>query len=65
MKNILLALLLSATSTFAADVPLSLLRDKEVVRTFATIPVQEAGRLKPLDTLARYRLLRSIEGYLK
>ncbi len=58
MKNILLALLLSATSTFAADVPLSLLRDKEVVRTFATIPVQEAGRLKPLDTLARYRLLR-------
>jgi ABC-type transport system involved in cytochrome c biogenesis permease subunit len=37
---------------------LSVLRDKEVVRTFATIPVQEAGRIKPLDTLARYRLLR-------
>jgi len=58
MKTLLLALLLSATTVFAADVPLSVLRDKEVVRTFATIPVQEAGRLKPLDTLARYRLLR-------
>ncbi|MBL9145988.1 MAG: cytochrome c biogenesis protein CcsA [Verrucomicrobiaceae bacterium] len=58
MKTLLLALLLSATTAFAADVPLSVLRDKEVVSTFATIPVQEAGRLKPLDTLARYRLLR-------
>lgn len=58
MKTLLLALLLSATTVFAADVPLSVLRDKEVVSTFATIPVQEAGRLKPLDTLARYRLLR-------
>ena len=37
---------------------LSTLRDKEVIATLATIPVQEAGRLKPLDTLARYRLLR-------
>lgn len=58
MKTLLLALLLSATTVFGADVPLSVLRDKEVVTTFATIPVQEAGRIKPLDTLARYRLLR-------
>ena len=58
MKTLLLALSLSATTIFAADVPLSVLRDKEIVRTFATIPVQEAGRIKPLDTLARYRLLR-------
>lgn len=37
---------------------LSTLRDKDTVQALATIPVQEAGRIKPLDTLARYRLLR-------
>lgn len=37
---------------------LTTLRDKETVAALATIPVQEAGRLKPFDTLARYRLLR-------
>jgi len=37
---------------------LTTLRDKETIAALATIPVQEAGRLKPLDTLARYRLLR-------
>lgn len=58
MKTLLIALIAIATSTFAADVPLATLRDKEIVNTFATIPVQEAGRIKPLDTLARYRLLR-------
>lgn len=58
MKTLLIALIAIATSTFAADVPLTTLRDKEVVSTFATMPVQEGGRIKPLDTLARYRLLR-------
>lgn len=58
--TLLLALGLScaATPAAAADAPLSALLDKETVATFATIPVQEGGRHKPLDTLARYRLLR-------
>lgn len=38
--------------------PLDLLRDKEVVETFAAIPVQESGRIKPLENVASYRLLR-------
>ncbi len=50
--------LLGSASIPAADAPVSALRDKETVTTFATLPVQEAGRIKPLDTLARYRLLR-------
>ncbi len=31
---------------------------EETVRLFATLPVQEGGRVKPLDTLARFTLLR-------
>lgn len=43
----------------AADLPpLDLFRDKEVVETFASIPVQESGRIKPLENVANYRLLR-------
>jgi len=43
----------------AAELPsLELFRDKEVVETFASIPVQESGRIKPLENLASYRLLR-------
>lgn len=43
----------------AADLPtLDTLRDKEVSETFASIPVQESGRIKPLENLASYRLLR-------
>ncbi|WP_395753670.1 cytochrome c biogenesis protein CcsA [Prosthecobacter sp.] len=43
----------------AADLPpLDLFRDKEVVETFASIPVQESGRIKPLENVASYRLLR-------
>ena len=45
----------------AATAPLpalSTLRDKETLAALAVIPVQEAGRIKPLDTLARFRLLR-------
>lgn len=59
MKTLLLTLLLAlGMSATAADAPLSALLDKETVNTFATLPVQEGGRHKPLDTLARYRLLR-------
>jgi ABC-type transport system involved in cytochrome c biogenesis permease subunit len=43
----------------AAELPsLDLLRDKEVLETFASIPVQESGRIKPLENVASYRLLR-------
>lgn len=52
----LLTLLLLCVPAFAADVPLSVLRDKAIIDTLSTIPVQEAGRLKPLSTLAMYRL---------
>jgi ABC-type transport system involved in cytochrome c biogenesis permease subunit len=38
--------------------PLDLFRDKEVVETFASLPVQESGRIKPLENVASYRLLR-------
>lgn len=37
---------------------LDLLRDKEVIGLFSSLPVQEDGRVKPLDTLARFKLLR-------
>ena len=37
---------------------LDLFRDPEIVKTFAAIPVQESGRIKPLENLASYRLLR-------
>jgi len=59
-KLFALALLFTSTLRAADAAPpaLTTLRDKEVIATLATIPVQEAGRLKPLDTLARYRLLR-------
>ncbi len=42
----------------AAVVPLDLLRDKEVLALFSGLPVQEMGRVKPLDTVARFKLLR-------
>lgn len=38
--------------------PVELFQDEEVVQLFASLPVQELGRIKPLDTLARFRLLR-------
>src|SRR6476646_4076062 len=37
---------------------LDTLTDKGTVDIFASMPVQEQGRVKPLDTLARFRLLR-------
>jgi ABC-type transport system involved in cytochrome c biogenesis permease subunit len=41
-----------------ATVSLDLLKDKEVIALFSTLPVQEMGRVKPLDTIARFKLLR-------
>lgn len=38
--------------------PLSALFDKGIVATFQSLPVQEGGRIKPLDTYARFLLLR-------
>lgn len=38
--------------------PLKLFTDPEVVDTFAALPVQEIGRIKPLENVAEYRLLR-------
>ena len=32
--------------------------DKEIVALFKAMPVQEEGRLKPMQTVARYKLLR-------
>jgi ABC-type transport system involved in cytochrome c biogenesis permease subunit len=59
MKHFLLALALSLPVIAAEPLPtLDQLRDAETVRTFSTLPVQESGRIKPLDTVARYRLLR-------
>lgn len=38
--------------------PLEVLLDPEVVQKFASLPIQENGRIKPMETLARFRLLR-------
>ncbi len=59
LRSTLLALFtLSGFATAAELPPLDLFRDKEVVETFASIPVQESGRIKPLENVASYRLLR-------
>ena len=59
LRLVLLALFTLGGLAAAADLPpLDLFRDKEVVETFASIPVQEAGRIKPLENVASYRLLR-------
>jgi ABC-type transport system involved in cytochrome c biogenesis permease subunit len=55
---ILVAGVASAQDAAPAPVSLELLRDKEVVDLFAGLPVQESGRVKPLDTVARFKLLR-------
>ncbi len=60
MKRLLLILTFALASFApAAELPtLDLLCDKEVVETFASLPVQESGRIKPLENIASYRLLR-------
>ena len=57
--TLLLSFLVSALpAAEAKEASLELLTDKEVVDTFRVFPVQEGGRVKPLDTVARFRLLR-------
>ncbi len=60
MKTLLLALLLSLpAAVLAADQPdPALLRDPEIVAAFKGVPLLEGGRHKPLDTHARFLLLR-------
>ena len=59
LRFVFLALFTLGGFAAAAELPpLDLFRDKEVVETFASIPVQEAGRIKPLENVASYRLLR-------
>jgi ABC-type transport system involved in cytochrome c biogenesis permease subunit len=59
LRFVLLTLFTLGGLAAAADLPpLDLFRDKEVVETFAAIPVQESGRIKPLENIASYRLLR-------
>ncbi|MBL9134153.1 MAG: cytochrome c biogenesis protein CcsA [Verrucomicrobiaceae bacterium] len=55
---LLLTLVLTSLASAAELPPLDLFRDPEVVDTFASIPVQESGRIKPLENIASYRLLR-------
>ncbi len=60
MRHLLLACLLLVTS-FAGAQQLpepSVILDKEVVAAFQSLPIQEGGRIKPLDTYARFLLLR-------
>ena len=58
MKTFILALSFFASSLFAQLPDPALLRDKEIVASFQSLPVQEGGRIKPLDTYARFLLLR-------
>ena len=64
-KKITIACLLAATLAFAAAVPLAAAQSPEwpsdVLDTFAKLPVQDGGRVKPLDTYAQFALL-SING---
>lgn len=67
IRNFCTALVLTlacavSASVSAADAGVdkikTLINDKEVVELIATFPVQDGGRIKPLDTVARFRLLR-------
>lgn len=58
MKHLFLFILLMTGVLQAQQPDPALLRDKEIVATFQSLPIQEGGRIKPLDTYARYLLLR-------
>ncbi len=67
MKILILSLLiLAALPLRAQEKPATILpvasldglRDAKTVNLFQSLPVQEAGRIKPLDTVARFKLLR-------
>lgn len=54
-----LILLAVCASFFAGAVPAAHAPwEKEILDLFATLPVQDGGRIKPLDTYARFALLR-------
>lgn len=57
LASILLAVLLMGALHAQQPDP-AWLRDKDVVAAFQSLPIQEGGRMKPLDTYARYLLLR-------
>ncbi len=63
-RFIIPTLLLATSSVLLAqdkpkpEISLDVLRDPEVVAMFRSLPVQESGRIKPLDTVARVMLLR-------
>lgn len=60
MRHLLLTFfLLLGSLAGAQQLPeVSTILDKEVVATFQSLPIQEGGRIKPLDTYARFLLLR-------
>lgn len=58
MKSFILVLSLLASSLVAQLPDPALLRDKDIIATFQSLPIQEGGRIKPLDTYARFLLLR-------
>ena len=59
MKLLFAFVLTTLTGLVQAQLPdPALLRDKDVVAAFQSVPIQEGGRIKPLDTYARFLLLR-------
>lgn len=57
MKTYFIVMLISFASGAWADVDMPVW-PPSIVDAFATIPVQESGRIKPLDSVARFSLLR-------
>jgi len=58
LKNFLLIFLFSLVVEKAKSIDAYSPWDKEIVTLFKAMPVQEDGRLKPMQTVARYKLLR-------
>ena len=58
LKNFLLIFLFSLVVEKAKSIDSYSPWDKEIVSLFKAMPVQEDGRLKPMQTVARYKLLR-------
>jgi len=58
MKTFVFFLTLLASICQAQLVDPAWLRDPEVVAAFQSVPILEGGRHKPLDTHARFLLLR-------
>ncbi|HOH29531.1 MAG TPA: hypothetical protein PLC40_07645, partial [Candidatus Hydrogenedentes bacterium] len=57
MKNVCVVVLLTFFSGISVGVDAPVW-PSSAVDAFATLPVQESGRIKPLDTVARFNLLR-------